>query len=164
VPIHPRLRAILEPLMKSTRHYLFCARASSKFPDGDHHINIMRMNDRFKSLLKVLGLPVGRDVGYVNHSLRHFFETYAANNRIPQRAIDTWLGHRTDQSMAAVYYRLTDEESQKFMLEVPFGQVADGADLVVQSLTRWQRQSRSQRKRADSTGTPAANVGMEVLQ
>jgi len=43
------------------------------------------------------------------------------NAGIPQRVIDTWLGHRSDKSMAAVYYRLRDEESQSFMAKVPFG-------------------------------------------
>jgi len=43
------------------------------------------------------------------------------NAGIPQRVIDTWLGHRSDKSMAAVYYRLRDEVSQSFMAKVPFG-------------------------------------------
>ena len=55
------------------------------------------------------------------HSLRHFFETFTVNEGIPQRVVDTWLGHRSDRSMAAVYYRLKDEDSQTFMAKVPFG-------------------------------------------
>lgn len=35
--------------------------------------------------------------------------------------MDTWLGHRSDKSMAAIYYKLRDEDSQKFMKQVPFG-------------------------------------------
>ena len=42
------------------------------------------------------------------------------NTGIPQRVIDTWLGHRSDKSMAAVY-KLGDEESQAFVIKVPFG-------------------------------------------
>ena len=42
------------------------------------------------------------------------------NNGIPQRVIDTWLDHHSDKSMASVYYRLSDEESQSFMRRVPF--------------------------------------------
>lgn len=37
-------------------------------------------------------------IGFVIHSLRHFFETFAVNAGIPQRVIDTWLGHRSDKS------------------------------------------------------------------
>ena len=42
--------------------------------------------------------------------------------------VDTWLGHRSDQSMAAIYYKLRDEESQQFMTKVPFGTGTPAAD------------------------------------
>ena len=45
----------------------------------------------------------------------------------PQQAVDTWLGHRSDKSMAAVYYRLRDEDSQAFIGKVPFGASEPGA-------------------------------------
>jgi integrase len=85
------------------------------------------LNDSFKALLKKLNLPIGRDNGYTIHSLRHSFETICINASIPQRVVDAWLGHNSDRSMAAVYYRLSDEESQKFMLMVPFGTGASAA-------------------------------------
>jgi hypothetical protein len=31
------------------------------------------------------------------------------------------MGHWSDRSMASVYYKLADDESQKFMQMVPFG-------------------------------------------
>jgi integrase len=37
------------------------------------------------------------------------------NAGIPQRVVDTWMGHVGDKSMSAVYYHLSDEDSQKFM-------------------------------------------------
>lgn len=42
--------------------------------------------------------------------------------------IDTWLGHRSDRSMASVYYKLADEDSQRFMLKVPLGTGQPAAD------------------------------------
>ena len=39
-----------------------------------------------------------------------------------------WLGHRSDRSMASVYYRLSDEDSQHFMLKVPLGTGEPAAD------------------------------------
>ena len=63
---------------------------------------------------------IGRKSGFVIHSLRHFFETVTVNASLPQRVIDVWLGHHSDKSMAAVYYRLLDDDSQKFMKKVPF--------------------------------------------
>lgn len=133
VPIHPRLRAVLERLPATRRSWLFTAAPSRKYPAGDRPINIKRLNEQFTRLVERMGMPVGRVSGFVVHSLRHFFETFTVNAGIPQRVIDTWLGHRSDKSMAAVYYRLRDEDSQAFMRKVPFG-----------------------------TGTPAADAGSEV--
>ena len=84
-------------------------------------LNVNKLNSRFLAVLRRLGLPVGRAAyGFTLHSLRHFFETFTVNNRIPQRVVDAWLGHTGDRSMGAVYYRLSDEESERFMFEVPF--------------------------------------------
>ncbi len=98
-------------------------------------ISPKRLNDYFVALLTKLKLPASRkENGSTLHSLRHFFETFCVNADIPQRAVDAWLGHRSDQSMAAVYYKLSDSDSASFMEKVPFG-----------------------------TGIPAANAGdMEV--
>ena len=84
-------------------------------------MNAKKVNDSFARLLIRLGMTAGRENGFVVHSLRHFFETETVNAGIPQRVIDAWLGHSFDQSMAAVYYRLNDQDSQKFMRQVPFG-------------------------------------------
>jgi integrase len=102
VPIHPKLRAVLTALPKTRGLWLFTAAPSKKFPAGDHHINVKRLNDQFTRIVAKLGMPVGREHGFVIHSLRHLFETFTVNAGIPQRVIDTWLGHRSDKSMAAV--------------------------------------------------------------
>ena len=128
VPIHGRLRAVLEALPKGERPYLFTAGPSGKYPGGDHHINTKRLTEGFVRLAARLGLPTGRPDGFTIHSLRHFLETFCVNAGIPQRVIDTWLGHRSDQSMAAVYYKLADADSQAFMTKVPFGIGPAGAD------------------------------------
>ena len=129
VPIHPRLRPDLESLLpKRKRPWLFTAPPSRKYPDGNHHINTKHLNEALLKVLKSLGMPAGRDGGFTVHSLRHSFETITVNAGIPQRAIDTWLGHQSDRSMASVYYRLSDEESQRFMTEVPFGTGEPAAD------------------------------------
>jgi integrase len=128
LPIHPRLRAILEALPTGKRAFLFTAGASAKYPDGNNHINVKRLNEQFRRLAKRLGMPVGREDGFVIHSLGHFFETHLVHAGIPQRVIDTWLGHRSDRSMGAVYYKLADGDSQAFMTMVPFGAGLAGAD------------------------------------
>lgn len=129
IPIHARLRPILENSLKLDRPWLFTADASPKYPQGDHHINPKKLNDRFLALLKKLKLPTGRKTkGFVIHSLRHFFETFCINSGIPQRVVDVWMGHAPGKSMAAVYYRLDDVESQNFMKRVPFGTGLTAAD------------------------------------
>lgn len=120
VPVHPRLRAELARGPRSAGPWFFTAGRSTKHPAGGNWINPKRVNDQFQRLLKSLKLPTGRAAGFVIHSLRHFFETYTVNAGIPQRVIDAWLGHSSDKSMAAVYYRLLDDDSQQFMARVPF--------------------------------------------
>ena len=113
----------------SARRWLFAELATSISAGSDRPVNVKKLNERFLATLKQLGLRAGRGGdGYTLHSLRHFFETFTVNNRIPQRVVDAWLGHSSDKSMAANYYKLTDEESQRFMDEVPFGTGMPAAD------------------------------------
>ena len=133
VPIHPRLFEILETMPKSHKPWLFTMLPSRKYPDGDHMVNIKKLNEEFQKIVKSLKMPTGRVSGFTLHSLRHFFETCTVNAGIRQRVVDTWLGHRSDKSMAAVYYRLRDEDSQSFMKNVPFGTGATAAEAVEES-------------------------------
>ncbi|HEX3658549.1 MAG TPA: site-specific integrase [Pirellulales bacterium] len=120
VPLHPRLRAVLEALPRRRDGYFFVAEASKKYPLGDHWISTNHLNEAFLGVLKSLGIPAGRDGGFTIHSLRHFFRTHCTNSRVQERVIDIWLGHAHDKSMGAVYYKLYDEQSQQFMAAVPF--------------------------------------------
>jgi integrase len=129
VPIPRRLRELLAALSPGTRAWLFTNAASARYSAGNQPLNVKKLNERFQQVVAALGMPVGRSRnGFTLHSLRHFFETFTVNQGIPQRVVDAWLGHRADQSMAAVYYRLTDEESQRFMEKVPFGTGKPAAD------------------------------------
>ena len=121
VPIHPRLLPILRALPQGQRPWVFCSLKSRKYPDGNRPMNTKRLNDQFTRLASKLGMQVGREDGYVIHSFRHFFETFSINSNIPQRVVDAWLGHHGDKSMGAVYYKLSDADSQRFMKLVPFG-------------------------------------------
>ncbi len=60
VPIHPRLRRILESLPRSRRRWYFTARPSAQYPDGAHHLNTKKVNERFQRLLKILDIPAGK--------------------------------------------------------------------------------------------------------
>lgn len=129
VPIHPALKTILAGQPRSPGPWFFTAEPSRKFPAGDHWINTKRLNEEFQRIAAKLKLPVGRkNNGYTMHSLRRFFETFTVNAGIPQRVVDAWQDHRSDRSMGAVYYRLSDEDSQAFMQKVPFGDGVPAAD------------------------------------
>ena len=128
VPIHPGLKPFLTALPK-TGPWLFTAPASSKYPEGGHWINTKHLNEDFSTLLAAAGVAAGRKKGgFSIHSLRNSFETICVNAGIPQRTVDTWLGHRSDTSMASIYYKLSDEDSQTFMLKVPLGTGKPAAD------------------------------------
>jgi integrase len=136
IPIHPLLRELLLERGARRGPWFFCAAPSSKFPAGDHWISPKKINDAFQRIAEGLGLTVGRKSnGYTIHSLRHFFETFTVNSRVPQRVVDAWMGHQSDRSMGAVYYTLTEDDSQRFMKEVPFslGSKAIEADRAAQS-------------------------------
>jgi integrase len=138
VPIHPRLRPCLERLPNRARPWLYTEPPSREFPNGDHRINTKRLNEYFLKVAGDLGMPVGRKSGFTVHSLRHFFETFCVNSGIPQRVVDAWLDHRSDRSMASVYYKLSDEDSQSFMKKVPFWTglpAAEAGDIGGQSCT-----------------------------
>jgi integrase len=130
IPIHARLRPQLEWAVRSAGPYLFTVSPSRKYPEGGRPLNLKRLNEQFGRLADRLGLPVGRKQnGVVVHTLRHFFKSFAINRgRVPDRAVDNWMGHDKDQTVAGMYYRLPDTESQAFMAEVPFGTGHPAAD------------------------------------
>ena len=116
-------------MLAKTGPWLFTAPPSRKFPQGDHWINTKHLNEDFQKLLAATGVAAGRKTGgFSIHSLRNSFETICVNAGIPQRVVDTWLGHRTDKSMASVYYKLSDEDSQQFIKKVPLGTGGPAAD------------------------------------
>jgi integrase len=121
IPIHEQLRNLLATMPKRGDGWLFTASASKKYPSGDHFISTKHLNEDFLAILKRVGLRHGRDGGFTIHSLRHSFKAICVNARVPERAVDIWMGHSTGNSVRAAYYLLSDEESQRFMSEVPFG-------------------------------------------
>lgn len=122
VPMHPVLQDLLRALPPPSGPWFFCAEPSGKYPHGDHWISTKKLNEAFLGRLQAVGLPAGRDVegGYTIHSLRHFTETHCVNAGIPQRVVDAWLGHKSDRSMASIYYHLSDAQSQQFMRGLDF--------------------------------------------
>ncbi|GAA4428812.1 hypothetical protein GCM10023155_19680 [Bremerella cremea] len=129
VPIHPRLRELLEHLKPKKKGWYFTAQASDKYPKGDNHIDPDDLNDDFKVVLKKLKIPAGKkDGGFTLHSLRHFFKTYCLGQRIPREYVDAWQGHAPKQRTASDHYvHVTNDDSQRPMLELEFPEKTNAA-------------------------------------
>jgi integrase len=120
VPIHPRLRATLEEARPHGPGWFFRALPSKKYPNGDHTLSTKHLNEDLLRILKRLGMPAGREGGFTIHSLRHSFKAICVNARVPREVVDVWQNHAPDRSASHAYYKLSDEESQRFMVTVPF--------------------------------------------
>ena len=123
IPIHARLKPHPLAAMKASfgKPYIFCAPASAAYPKGDHQYSPDKLLLRVQTVAKNLGLETGhKKHGLVVHSLRHFFRTFCTNSRIPERAVDVWMGHVGKADTGALYYQLADDESQDLMKQVPF--------------------------------------------
>ena len=121
VPIHTRLQKILERVPRGKSGWFFTAQPSCKYPEGDHHINPKHVGEDFAKILKLLEIAAGRDRGFTFHSLRSSFKTICINAGVPREVADVWQNHAPDRAASHVYYKLNDEDSQRFMLLVPFG-------------------------------------------
>jgi integrase len=111
-------------LLRRDRHdsgpFFFFSGPSDRYPEGGHRIRAKHVNEAFQKIACKLGMPTGREAGCTLHALRRFFETFCINAGVPQRAVNVWMGHRGNKSMGAIYYSLSDGESQAIMTRVPF--------------------------------------------
>jgi integrase len=121
VPLHARLRSILQRVPHGKEGWFFTAQPSRKFPDGGHNISTKHVNEDLIKLLKTLDIAAGRGVGFTFHSLRSSFKTICIHAGIPREVVDVWQNHAPDRAASHVYYKLSAEESQRFMRMVPFG-------------------------------------------
>lgn len=99
VPIHPRVRPLLEAL--DTRHDLV-------FPA----IRERQLLARLKQLCRAAGFSSPNK--YKTHSLRHHFCSMCANHQVAYRKALAWMGHH-DSSILSLYYHLSDYESESAM-------------------------------------------------
>jgi integrase len=120
VPIHPSLRAGLEGHRPRSEWY-FALPSSRQYPEGGRQLHPKRLNECFTRRVRYAGLTAGRpEKGFVIHSLRGFFKSFAINRGgVHQAVVDAWLEH-SQQGMNPFYYQLPDADSQQLMAQVPF--------------------------------------------
>ena len=130
LPLHPRLRLILEGLPRTQRTWFFTALPSRRYPSGDHHLNMKHVNEDILKFYKKLGILAGKKSGgFTLHSLRSSFKTIVINAGVPREVVDHWQDHAGRRPTASdAYYKLSDTESQQFMQKVPFGTCGPAAD------------------------------------
>jgi len=97
VPIHPRVRLVLEGL----------PRISERVLPG---LRDRRLLARLKAVCRDLGF--GQH--YKVHSFRHYFASTVANSSVPYRMALAWLGHSSSDILDH-YYHLHDAESEAAM-------------------------------------------------
>ena len=107
VPMSERTCTMLENRQRRHR-WVFTARASRKYQNGDHQISERRTLEYLKRVLKRLDLP-----GHL-HTFRHSFISKALTSGTPEATLRNWVGH-LDPNVTKVYTHVLPEESQTAM-------------------------------------------------
>ena len=104
VPIHPRVKPLLESLSRSVGESLV-------FPQ----ITERQLLKRIKIICQEIGLTNAKS--YKLHSFRHHFASMCANHQVAYKKALCWLGHRSSDILD-LYYHLNDAESQAAMAQL----------------------------------------------
>ncbi|MEQ8851175.1 site-specific integrase [Gimesia sp.] len=107
IPISDRACEVLQAQPRHSR-WVFTARASPKYPQGDHQVSERRLLESLKRTLKKLKLK-----GHL-HTFRHSFISRAIVQGIPEAIIRSWVGH-VDHKTLQHYTHIADQESQAAM-------------------------------------------------
>jgi integrase len=107
IPMSPRLRAVLEALLRRSR-WVFTAAPSKRFPQEDRPVSDRRLLAALKRVLKKLALK-----GHV-HTFRHSFISKALTQGIPEAIVREWVGH-VDAEVIRLCTHIADTACQAAM-------------------------------------------------
>ncbi len=107
IPMSERAREILQEQSRQSR-WVFTARASPSYPQGDHQVSERRLLKSLKRTLEKLKLK-----GHL-HTFRHSFISRAIVKGVPEAVIRIWVGH-VDHKTLQHYTHIADQESQDAM-------------------------------------------------
>ncbi|MBL4885080.1 MAG: tyrosine-type recombinase/integrase [Planctomycetaceae bacterium] len=107
IPMSERARKKFRNQKKDCR-WVFTARASKRYPQGDHQVSERRLLQSLKRTLKKIGLK-----GHL-HTFRHSFISHAIISGIPEAVIRNWVGHVNKKTLQ-LYTHIADQASQTAM-------------------------------------------------
>lgn len=120
LPVHPRLRRLLESLPRSKDGYI-CRNSR-----GGRLSHRSARNGLIKHVIKPLvhRFPASPGVpGFVTgrlHSFRHYFISECVNQQIPQLMILNWVGH-SSSAILQLYYTQRPRQAAEHMNKLRFG-------------------------------------------
>jgi len=123
VPIHPRVKPLLEALPRISNEPLV-------FPE----VTERKLLKRLKQICQEIGLV--NPNSYKLHSFRHHFASMCANHQVAYKKALSWLGHRSSDILD-LYYHLNDAESQSAMASLAddtFPTLAEGVQEATKSV------------------------------
>ncbi|HZN68092.1 MAG TPA: tyrosine-type recombinase/integrase [Tepidisphaeraceae bacterium] len=109
IPLHPALREELEKLPRIGER-VFYARASKKYPNGDHPVGERRLLLSLKRLCRRLGFP--NPDQYKLHTFRHTFASMLARNQVSYKYALSFMGHRSSEILDLYYTQFDDTAVQ----------------------------------------------------
>ena len=100
VPMHPVVKEIIKRRLKLDQELLFVGPRGGKLRSDTYGRNLRKL------ALEPLGekFPHPKFQTITAHSLRHFFASMCAANKVSEQTTMDWMGHRTS-NMAKYYYR-----------------------------------------------------------
>lgn len=119
IPIHPRLRKLLEALERKPDGYVFHARRGGRL--RPRNVLHMFIRDVIEPLKERFPTPPG-EIGFEHgrlHSFRHYFCSQAFLGGASEGEIREWLGHR-DSRIVELYRHLRNEDAQRKMEQIEF--------------------------------------------
>lgn len=114
IPIHSDLLAVFESLDHDGQYVFRGPRGGRLKPDTVRNILVSEV---ITPLSVQFPKPFPGQKSFEDgrlHSLRHYFCSRCANERVPERMVMEWLGH-SDSEMVRHYYHLSDDESRRKM-------------------------------------------------
>ena len=119
IPIHPRLRELLDRLARKPDGYVLHAARGGRL----HSRNVLDMFicDVIEPLKEKFPTPPG-EIGFEHgrlHSFRHFFCSQSFLGGASEGEIKEWLGH-ADSKMVEHYRHLRNEDAQRKMEKIDF--------------------------------------------